>query len=573
MEVTGLPDERVPIWRRAARWGMLLGALALAFSLAAWFVVSPLFWYRSLPVAIPFAAGLLLLALGIAVNFQWLLASLRLRKTRIAVNVVATMLLMIAVVVLINLILSRHYARLDLTQKGLFTLSQQSLDLLAALRKDVTVTELASAEPAVEIGWTRDAARDLLNEYCARSPRVHFGSIDFDRDQTRVIELKTRIKTEVERDSFVFECGNEVRTVMALELLIVPKQADDPLRFRGEQVLTETLKAVSMDKKRVICFTMGHGEKDIKGADDVTGFSLLAQALERENYSLQTLNLALVKRVPADCSVLVVAGPQTPFSPEEFQAVQDYLGNNGSLFAMFDSRYLQGQSVGWNDALQPYGISVRDDVLDQRLDPSVGQAAPSQAIYPESYATHRVTRNLPTLTPAFPAACALEVKRPRPPAEGVPFYLPTPLIRSSQNTWGEATMDDAARRNRFDEDKDMRGPITIAASAQAFEPSASPNEPPKEAEGARIVVIANSFFAANSAFGRRPGNQLLVFNAVSWLDPKGLPPSTIPARGLDVRPLHKWTPGIARAVLLISVVAMPLLVIMFGGLVWFIRRK
>jgi len=119
----------------------------------------------------------------------------------------------------------------------------------------------------------------------------------------------------------------------------------------------------------------------------------------------------------------------------------------------------------------------------------------------------------------------------------------------------------------------MPGPVTVAACAQAFEPPTAPRAPLEEAEGARLVVIADSFFAANNDFAARLGNQLLISNAVAWLDPKGLPPSPIEPRDINDRPLERWTPGIERIVLLVSVAAMPLLVIMFASLVWILRRK
>ena len=62
--------------------------------------------------------GALLVIAGLAVNARWMASSLRLsRKTRIALNVAGSTLLMLAAVVLINLILSRHYVRFDLTEK------------------------------------------------------------------------------------------------------------------------------------------------------------------------------------------------------------------------------------------------------------------------------------------------------------------------------------------------------------------------------------------------------------------------------------------------------------------------
>jgi ABC-type uncharacterized transport system involved in gliding motility auxiliary subunit len=115
--------------------------------------------------------------------------------------------------------------------------------------------------------------------------------------------------------------------------------------------------------------------------------------------------------------------------------------------------------------------------------------------------------------------------------------------------------------------------MTYVAGAQAFEPASGPYQRPKPAEGARIVVVANSYCAANGLLARAPGDQLLVVNSVAWLDQRALPPATIPGQDLDFRLLKQWNPRIQRVVLLLCTVAMPVLAIVLGAFVWFMRRK
>ena len=62
-------------------------------------------------------------------------------------------------------------------------------------------------------------------------------------------------------------------------------------------MLTATLKDVTMGRKHVVYFTVGHGEVDVKATGDM-GFAFFGRTLEGENFAVQTLDLDQAKRVP-----------------------------------------------------------------------------------------------------------------------------------------------------------------------------------------------------------------------------------------------------------------------------------
>jgi hypothetical protein len=62
--------------------------------------------------------------------------------------------------------------------------------------------------------------------------------------------------------------------------------------------------------KKTVCFAQGEGEKDIDDADE-SGLSGIKGALGRDLYDTKKVVLARETSIPADCSVLVVAGPQS----------------------------------------------------------------------------------------------------------------------------------------------------------------------------------------------------------------------------------------------------------------------
>src|SRR6185436_4605001 len=77
----------------------------------------------------------------------------------------------------------------------------------------------------------------------------------------------------------------------------------------SEQDLTNALIKVTREGKKTVCFVSGEGERDMDDSGE-RGFSGLKAALGRSQY--ETLKVLLVRegKVPAACTVLVVAAPE-----------------------------------------------------------------------------------------------------------------------------------------------------------------------------------------------------------------------------------------------------------------------
>ena len=66
------------------------------------------------------------------------------------------------------------------------------------------------------------------------------------------------------------------------------------------------------------------------------GYNTIADALKRENYTVDKVVLAQPGAVPDDAAMVVVAGPKTDFFPPEVDALKKYLGKRGKLLLMLD---------------------------------------------------------------------------------------------------------------------------------------------------------------------------------------------------------------------------------------------
>ena len=102
-----------------------------------------------------------------------------------------------------------------------------------------------------------------------------------------------------------------------------------------EQKFTSAILKLIKDETKKIYFLVGHEEHEIEDFNN-EGYSSLRAELENQNYAAFSLSLLTEPDIPADCEVLVIAGPKTAFSRHELDIVAKYLARNGKLLLMLD---------------------------------------------------------------------------------------------------------------------------------------------------------------------------------------------------------------------------------------------
>ncbi len=111
----------------------------------------------------------------------------------------------------------------------------------------------------------------------------------------------------------------------------------EPPSFKGEDKLSSAILNVTEDRQTAVYFLTGHGEMGIEG-DEEKDLNQFVLDLKRENCRVAALNLLKTPQMPADCDLLVIAGPEKPFTDSEVEILRQYLENNGRLFVLVHPR-------------------------------------------------------------------------------------------------------------------------------------------------------------------------------------------------------------------------------------------
>ena len=463
--------------------------------------------------------GLIVTGVGAYYRSKFRKKEISRKSLQYGANSVLTAFIVFGIVVLLAFITNRHHVRADLTAKGLYSLSEQTKSVLNDLKKDVQIYAFYKKSDEMPV-------KDKLEEYAYRSRHIKYEIIDPNQKPQMA-----RHYGITQYGTIVVECDGKRETINELT----------------ESNLTNAIIKVTRELDKVIYFTTGHGERDIE-SDDAQGFKKAAEGIRKENYVVKTINLAQEKKIPEDCSVLVIAGPQADFFPFELDTIKKYLEKGGKLFVMIDPQW----KPSLPDFLKQYKIKVGNNIV---LDASgVGQLFGMGPEVPlvNHYTKHELFKDFNIMT-FFPIACSVQAT-----TEGESGFTAKELFKTTASSWGESDFQNP--RARFDPDKDVKGPVPLAVVSTK---TVTGNKK------TRILVIGDSDFATN-AYIRNSGNYDLFLNIVNWLAEEE-DMITIRPKEIDDRRVTLSMKD-SKLILYTSVIALPLLIVIAGIVVYYRRR-
>ena len=456
-------------------------------------------------------------------HFETLKAFSIRRSTRLGLNSVLMVLLFVGILVILNFLAARHSKRWDLSETQHFTLAPQTHRVLRGLSREVKITVFAQ-----DRGQAFTTYRDLLDSYRQESDKIKVEYVDPERRPGVARQYGI-----IRADTAVLESGPQTTRITA------PSEAE----------LTGALIRVSKDRKKLVLFLEGHGERSLSDQER-GGFSLAKEALTKQNYEVDTLVLLKESAIPEGISVLVLAGPRRPVTREEKDRISRYVTNGGRLLVLLDP----DSQADIEDLLRQWGVEAGRGVLVDLQD-RLAQGDLT-ALMVRTFTEHEITQDF-TFAVLFPVSRHLSFHE-----ETGKDWDFVPLARTSPQSWAETNLQ--GRVVSFSAKEDVQGPLPLAAAL-------TPKKPLEEGKRrAALVVVGNSSFASN-AYINFPGNTDFLLHALGWLAEEreliSITPKEPAFRPFIPNPVQE------RILLYVQVFVLPSLTFLWGLTVWRKRRR
>ncbi|MBI5150003.1 MAG: GldG family protein [Candidatus Omnitrophica bacterium] len=439
----------------------------------------------------------------------------------------------------INYLASRCPWRLDLTRARQHTLSDYTLQVLRQLKDPVDLTTFY-------VGLPPKYLEDLFKEY----ERASGGKV-----KTAIFDPLVDIGYAAQFGNVI--SGKERKAIV--QSASGRKDVDFTDTLLTEEQLTNALLQVTRAVRHVY-FLSGHGEYDINSDED-SGLKTFIQLMEKNN--IQSRRLVLTgNRIPEDCDVLVIAGPQEQLPANEEQMIEQYLEAGGDALLLVEHTVITTpdkaltedelhKNPSLNSILTRWGLRVADDiVVDLASHASGDVGSPATRNYPEYKA---IVRGLDYTFYIRPRSVSMLGKR-RPTIRLASLVL----TASPEQSWGETNRNLLVK---YDNLLDRPGPVPIAFVV--WEPKQG-----DEKSDTRMAVFTDADFLSN-AFIKQYSNAQMGLNVLNWLSELDyqafIDRKEIKVENLDLTSWQK------RAVAVI-LFAMPLLIAAGGVMMWMRQR-
>ena len=557
----GSPEE-ASFLKGVSRFGALLG---LALVLAALVVALLRRGFGGVWVWVPLGLGGALLVAFAVLNPREIAAALSGRTGTGALNTAVTILAALVIWFGFNYFGNRF----DRTWKT----STSQLEALSGKTRQIVGESLDTEVQIIALEQHGDLEM-VLGAYERLSKRLVLRHVFAAQDPKTYEKLLKDLKLEEAKPDakdLIVACGDCSKVIPFRDLYQSPTRwypywsLNDDL----ENKITSAILSVAEARQTRVRFSTGHGERDPENyAAD--GLARLSGLLERDNYDVEKLP-SLGPSILEECDVLVAAGPTRRFADHELEILSEYLRKGGKLLVLLEPQ----TETGLEDLLtEEWAIEVgRDRVFEPNEDLQWARRDP-ESFYAFTSPQHPVTASLSQMNYRIALHKARTMRANPEAARGQSPYGAVPILGGSRDAYGETDFEILQRTGRSIRDEaDNDAVLGVALSRRA--PQGMPGMPPMpepKVPDTRIVALGDADIASERLVKNNSANGDLLLNAVRWLAAKER------QLGIAKRPRRRariegMSSRQSRALSFLVVIGLPVLSILLGGLVWWVRRR
>ena len=451
----------------------------------------------------------------------------------------------IAVVIVINMIVSTipsKYSEIDISSQKLYSIGDETKEMLKDLEKDVTIYQIAQS------GSEDENIVNLLKKYEDESKHIKVEQKDPVVNPKFVSQYTS---DDLSANSLIVVCGDRNKVIDYNNIyetsIDYQTYSSQTTGFDGEGQITSAIGYVTSENLPVLYTVEGHGEKDMD--------SSVKEDIEKANMDIKSLNLLTEGSVPDDADCLFIDSPSTDFSSDEKDAIIEYLENGGK--AMIFSDYTTEDMPNFDAILENYGVQRVDGVVFEGDN--------------QHYAMQMPYYLVPTInsTDASSETASAGYYVLAPYAQGIKKLddvRDTVTIESILTTSDQAYSKTDLNSNTIEkEDGDVEGPFDLGVSI---------TESLDDDKETQIVYYSTSNLMDSQTNQMvSGGNEKLIIESLKWMtDTEESASVSIPSKSLEVSYLT-ITDYDAAFWKICTIALIPGLFLVIGFVVWIKRRK
>ena len=351
-----------------------IGKVLLGFTFFALVVFLLLHFLSYEKTYIPLLVALPCLIGALVVDFQLYKEFLFLKTTRNGFNMGTVIILCLILMIAVNYIAIKNNKTWDLTQENLFTLADQTVEILSQLDEPL-IFKGFFVQGNQNHDQQKMLYRDILRRYRQESNKVEESYVN------------PHVEPALAKEYNIDEVGG---------VIVEYKDQRTKIDAPTEEEVTNAIIKVTRTEQKNLYFFKNHEEVDLD-TDGERGGSSLKNELESASYNIKTLDaLSTQGKIPEEADVVFILGPQRSFLDFEVQMVENYLKNGGNLLLALDP----GIQHNFQSIFSNLGVKFRGDYVIDRMS-ALLREVPLTALGTTYSNTNSITENFPSAMTLF----------------------------------------------------------------------------------------------------------------------------------------------------------------------------
>lgn len=511
-----------------------------------------------------------------------------LKKLKFGSMSAVTIILVVAVVIAANIVCSlltqRYPMKIDLTPDNRHEISQESIDAIEAIDKDVEIIVTTTKEYFTMIGagyedmfyqytgavveCPYEIIPEILEKYSvyaeAGKGNIDVKYVDITKNPDVVTELKKFYTGEITEGGIAVRCGERVKFITPDEVIsmVTPSQNSTQtnivMTFAGESVLTSAVKAVADANPVKAAFVSSMNGSSVFDQTHYSIASSLMSFMSKNGYDCVQIDIGTDELNTENYDVIVVPAPSIDFTPDIITKLGDFLYNGGNYER--DLIYVQNgyatQLPNISEFLAEWKIQIEPSVIiDNENMVQAGISAIGQMTY------------APTLEIADTETVGAVANATLPII--APQARPITVLSKNNETVVKEVIKSAASSELYtgEDEAGEKGAFNVVVKARKETSSGL------EIIGSDVLVIGSPFMldSAVLAGNNTYNNANVILNVINETTGKEAS-AVIPEKTFDQYTLS-LTQGTARIILVVVVVVIPLLIGVAGLCVLLWRKN
>lgn len=274
-------------------------------------------------------------------------------STAITVVVVACLILLNAAA---GAITKQYPVKIDLTANQVFQLSQESIDYIGNLNKEIKMTVMNSREGFLQSGSDYyKQALSVMDQYVQHNHNIKLEFVDLASNPTFVANYPD---LDLTVNDILVECGDRKEKLTAYDIFSVEQSwyGGSITASTAEQAMTGAIMNVASEEKVKVAFITGHQESDS---------SALETLLQKNGFETVSVS-SVMEPIPEDAQMAVLAAPLRDLTADETARLDTFLsggeGEAGKSLLYFASES-QPSLPTLEKWLEKWGLGVGQGVV------------------------------------------------------------------------------------------------------------------------------------------------------------------------------------------------------------------